>query len=74
MTMLTAMIIQTRGEDIVCTAAGPSEGEKYSGYIELHTDGEYDHLLLSSEPVYDSKLDAVNDMLDVVKKVREAKL
>jgi hypothetical protein len=74
MTFLTAMTIQLRGEDIICTAAGPSEEGKYSGFIELHTDGEYDHLLISSNPVYDSKLDAVNGMLDVVKQVREAEL
>lgn len=74
MTYITAAIIQTRGDDIVCTGAGPANNGKYSGFVELHADGEYDHLLLSSEPVYDSKLDAINEMLDFVKQVRETKL
>jgi len=74
MTLLTAMIIQTRGDDVVCAAGGPSKEGKYSGLVELHSNGDYDHLLLSSEPEYESALAAVNAMENVVRQVREAKL
>ena len=74
MTFLTAAIIQTRGEDVVCNAAGPDENGKHCGLIELHDNGEYDHLLISTEPVYESNDVALKAMNDIVGEVREMKL
>lgn len=70
MNLLTALIIQSRGDDIVCDAGGPTENGKYSGWIQLYRNGEYDHDLVSTEPVYDSKQDAIFAMQELVKTVR----
>ena len=75
MNMITAMIIQSRGDDIVCSAGGPTKDNgKWVGWITLYRDGEYDHELLSSQPVFDTKKDAVEYMKGVVKSVREMDL
>lgn len=71
MNFLTALIIQSRGDDIVCDAGGPTKKEgKYVGWIQLYRNGEYDHDLVSTEPVYDSKQDAIFAMQELVKTVR----
>lgn len=74
MTRLTALIIQSRGDDIVCTAGGPNKNGKFSGWIELYRNGEFDHALLSSEPVYTSEEVATEEMRKIVKQVRSAEL
>lgn len=71
MTRLTGMIIQSRGDDIVCAAGGPSrENGKFCGWIELYRNGEYDHALLSSPAIYDSEEVAIKEMENIVTKVR----
>ena len=70
MTYLTALIIQERPQDIVCTAGGPNKNGKWAGWINLHKpNGDYDHPLISTNAVYDSKRKAIKAMKDLVKEV-----
>lgn len=72
MTNLSKLIIQTRGDDIKCDVGGPSKEEgKYVGWITLYNDGRYHTELLSTNPVFDTKEDALKYMEDLVKKMRE---
>ena len=73
MSRLTALIIQTNGNNIKCDAAGPSpENGKYSGWINLWKRGAFHQPLLNSEPVYESEEKAIEAMKEVVKAVRAA--
>ena len=73
--MLTAMIIQSRGKDVKCLAGGPDKSTgKYVGWITLFQDGEYDHELLSSEPIYETKGKAIKAMRDFVAEIRAVDL
>ena len=75
MNRLTMLIIKTRGKDIKCQAGGPSKiNGKYTGWITLFKDGNYDHELLNTESIYDTKEDAINEMKKLVKEVRKIKL
>ena len=72
---LTALIIQSRGKDVKCLAGGPSKDKrKYAGWISLYRDGEYDHDLLSTEDIYNSKKEAVNAMKKIVSEIRSMDL
>ena len=72
--MLTAMIIQSRGDDVKCEVAGPNKDGKYIGWINLYQDSEYDHALLDSGPAFDSKDAALEKMESVVKQIRNMDL
>jgi hypothetical protein len=71
---ITALIIQTRGKDVVCDVGGPSEEDKYYGLISLHRNGEFDHDLLSTEPIFNTKEQALIAMQDTVKQIRSITL
>lgn len=72
MTRLTAMIIATNGEDIKCSAGGPSKTNgNYVGWIEHWRDGRLHQPLLNSEPVFKSAEKAVEAMKEIVQEVRE---
>jgi hypothetical protein len=59
-TILTAMIIQTRGDDVKSLAGGPSAEGKYANYIYLFKeDGRPDHLMLSTKPYFNTSKEAV---------------
>ena len=73
MTRLTAMIIQSRGDDVFCRAT-LSANDKYEGWICLYRNGRYDHDLLSTDAIYDTKKAAVEAMKDVVKEIRSMDL
>lgn len=68
MTRLTALIIQTNGDDIKADTGG--EGDKWIGWIKLYKNGEYDRLLMSSEPIYKSREAAIDAMNELINKVR----
>lgn len=69
-TMLTAMIIQTRGDDVrVQTAKDPRTG-KWAGFISLFNDGNFDHYLISTEAVFETEESAHADMSGLVEKIR----
>jgi hypothetical protein len=70
MTRLTAIIIRTRGDDIRCDAGGPNRDGKWTGWVTLYNGDDYDHELLSTQPVYDSKDAAVAAVQEVVRVVR----
>ena len=71
MTRITAIIIQSRGDDIRCQAGGPAKDNgKYVGWITLYRGDEYDHELVSTEPIFNTEKDAVAHMEDLVKEVR----
>ena len=74
MTRLTGMIIQTRGEDIVCTAGGPGHDGTHYGFVELHRDGEYDHVLITLPTVYKSEEAALTAATELVREVRAMEL
>jgi hypothetical protein len=65
---LTAAIIQSRGDDVVCSYGGPVEG-KYVGWITLGPEDRY-RPLLNTEPVYDTGDDAKAAMERVVAEIR----
>ena len=74
-TAITVMTIQSRGKDVKCAAGGPDkETGKYAGWISLYRNGEYDHDLLSTGPVYDTKKDAIKAMKKVVEEIRAVDL
>lgn len=78
-TNLTAAIIRNNGDDISCYAGGPVDG-KYCGWICFNEDrgtfasGGRDirpRPLLSTEPIYDSREEAVDAMQKIVNEVRQ---
>jgi hypothetical protein len=75
MTVLTALIIQTRGKDIHCDAGGPDKtNKKYCGWLTLYNGDEYDHELVSTDPVFDTAEAAKKYMQDLVAEVRKMDL
>jgi len=74
MTRLTALIIQTRGDDIKCEIYNRTEEGKVAGVINLYTDGEYDHPLLSTEPIFNSDDECLTKMKEIVDHIRSIKI
>ncbi len=68
MTRITAFIIATN--DVNCDAGGPDENGKWAGWISRMERENY-RPLISTEPVYDSKEEAVAAMEDIVKSVKD---
>ncbi|TSC96925.1 MAG: hypothetical protein CEN88_256 [Candidatus Berkelbacteria bacterium Licking1014_2] len=67
---LTALIIQTRGDDIRCLAGGPDKDGKYAGWISLYRGDEYDHDLLSTNPCFQDEASAIKHMQSLVEEIR----
>jgi len=70
MTRLTAIIIQTRGDDVKCMASEPDKNGKCAGWIYLLKDGNIHTPLISTKAIYDSKEAAKSAMEEIVEKVR----
>ena len=66
--MLTAFIIKNNSL-VKCDAGGPDTNGKYMGWIVLD-EGRW-HPLLNSEPIFDSKQSAINEMEKLVTKLKE---
>ena len=73
-TKLTALIIQSRGDDIKCEILGQTKEGKVAGVINLYRDGEYDHALLSSEPIFDSDEQCLTKLNEIVSEIRSTKI
>ena len=74
MTLITALIIKSRGDDIKCSAAKDKNSKKWMGFISLYNDGYFHTHLLSSDPIYDSRKIAEDEMKKTVEYVREMEL
>lgn len=67
---LDAAVIQSRGDDIKCEAGGPSSEGKWSDWIMLYRRGEFDHPVVSTQPIFNSAEEAINRMEEVVREIR----
>jgi hypothetical protein len=75
MNLITALEIQTNGDDVVCSVGGPAKDNgKYVGWIELWRDGVLHKPMLSTEPVFNTAKEAKEYMEDIVKQVRTLEL
>lgn len=74
MTVLDALIIQTRGDDIRCLAGGPNKNGKYAGWISLFRGDEYDHDILSTNAIFPSGETAIEHMRSLVEEIRKMEL
>ena len=75
MTLITALEIQTNGDDIRCAAGGPStENGKYVGWISLWRGGNLHKEMLSTDAIFDTADEAKTYMESVVAKVRDTDL
>lgn len=74
MTLYTVLIIKSRGDDIKCSATRNKDSKKWAGFISLYNDGYFHTHLLSSEPIYGSRKEAVSKMKETVTYVREMEL
>lgn len=71
MTLVTALTIQNKDNDIRCEVYGQhKETKEWAGAINLYHGGFFHTTLLSSEPIYKSSEEAVSRMEDSVKKIR----
>jgi len=71
-TMITAMKIQANGDDVKCVAYG--NGKKFAGIVELWHGEDMHEVMLSTDPVFLTRKEAVGSMEDIVKQVREIDL
>lgn len=71
--MLTGMIIATRGDDIKTTAAFDEEKGKWLGWITLGEEDRY-RPLLNSQAIYNTAEDAILAMNKVVNDIRQSDL
>jgi len=78
--VMTALVIQSRGDDIHCEAEGPccAVGDeahgKWVGWINLYRDGEFDHPLLDSGPRFNTADEAIDAMKKLVAEIRQMKI
>jgi len=73
--LLTAITIQSNGDDIHCETAGSDEESgKWAGAISLYRDGHLHTTLLSTKPTYKTRRTAVAAMKRLVAKIRAAEL
>ena len=73
--LYTAMVIQGQGDNIVCEPYGQhKETGKWAGAINLYHGGFFHTTLLSSEPIYDTIENAIEDMKTVVEQIRKIDL
>ena len=69
---ITAFEIQTNGDDIKCSAGGPSKvNGKYAGWIELWRDGELHKPILKTEPIFETAKEAESHMIGIVDEIRQ---
>jgi len=69
LSIATAFIIRTRGENIRCTAVSNNQN-KWSGGVDLWKDGCFCKMLLSTNFNYDFEEEAIKDMKRLVASVR----
>ena len=75
MNLLTALEIQGNGENIKCSAGGPSaKNGKYTGWISLWRDGHLHKELVSTNATFDTPEAATEYMEWVVSQVRQLEL
>lgn len=75
MTRLTAMIIQSRGDDIRCEILGEDkETGKISGCIMLYNDDVAHTMLLSSPPIFNTSQECIEKMKQAVEEIRKLDL
>ena len=68
---ITAIEIQTNGDNIKCSAGGPAkENGKYVGWIELWRDGDLHKPMISTQPVFDTESEAIKAMENIVVEIR----
>lgn len=73
--LITAMTIQGQGDNIVCEPLGQHrETGKWAGVINLYKGGFFHTTLLSSEPIFSTREEAISEMKEVVRLVREMDL
>lgn len=68
---LTAIIIQTQGENIRCDAWQDNLNKQWVGVVDLYRDGNLHTTLLESGPLYGSREAAIQAMEEHVRKIRE---
>lgn len=71
---ITALIIKTQGENIVCDAWFYIGKGKWVGTIELYNGGEFHSSLLESEACYGSAEEAIASMQAQVQQIRETQI
>ena len=69
-TRLTAMVMATRDDLRFDASAKPAENGKYIGWISLPPEDNY-RPLINSEPIYDTKEDAIEAMKRVAAECKE---
>ena len=74
MTLITALEIQTNGDNVKCLAGGPDKTGKWTGWIYLYRDGDIHKAMLSTEAVFETEAEALTHMEDLVTEVRELDL
>ncbi len=73
MTRLTAMIIQTRGDDVK-VHVGKAENGLWGWSLDLYRGDEYDRLLLTAQCKHDDEKYARDEVEKFLKDVRECDL
>ena len=68
---LTAIIIQSRPDDIKTGATMDEKSGKWSGTIILYEDGNFDRQMVSSRPIYPSSDAAIASMDSVVAEIHK---
>ena len=72
---ITALTIQTRGDDVQCEALGQEETSGlWIGVINLYRNQCFHTTLLSTVPMYKTSEKAVQAMKDFVKQIRATPL
>ena len=74
MSILTALIIRTNGENIHCEGAGPDKDGKYAGFVELWKDDRLHDILVQTRHTYSTRQEAVDTMKRLVTEVCEMDL
>ncbi len=72
--MMSALIIQTRGDDVRCEAKLDQGTMQYVGWIMLYRGEHFDHPIIDTGPSFDTAEDALNYCQSLVKQIREMKL
>jgi hypothetical protein len=70
MNLITALEIQTNGDNIVCDVGGPAKNGKFCGWISLFRDGDLHKHLLSTHPIFATAKEATEYVEKIVTDVR----
>jgi hypothetical protein len=70
MTRLTALIIQTNGDDIRCESAKDADSKQFIGVVNLYKSGSFHYTLLSSRDTFETPDAAVKAIKKVVEDIR----